>query len=415
MAHQGRCRVSSARRQDLRPVRAALVAWLTLTAAIVRAQDPCGGVRLGDGQVLLAKPQPPELLAGAAGQTCLHEIAKQLQGNRLIRAITVSYRSEDAQRMSGKALDVAKRVAAGLVAAGLPSSRVFAVAPPVQPGAPGALAIRYTERAPDSVLARLTKFAGTVHIGPSETTLTAAAPAMPLLPDDIVRTGKDSVAGLEFHDGSGVRLAPKTQIKLLQVQFGGDGQRVVKLEVQYGEIESAVRKAGASSRFDISSRIAVASVRGTELRFLADVGGRSQLETLIGAVALGSPNAPLPGGRAQSQLVKAGYGSRAHPDGTVEKPRPLPKTPQILAPLQGVLPASGALQFAAVPTAIEYRIELANDADFLVGARQYSTTQTAFPVPRPLAAGKWFFRVTARDAAGFSSASSKVYAFAGQP
>lgn len=407
--------MSRALQHSLRPLRLALLAWLTLSNALARAQDPCGGVRLGDGQVLFAKPPPPEALGSDSGRACRQEIATQLQANRLIRAITVSYRSDDAQRMNGQALALAKRLAAGLVAAGLPSSRVFAVAPPTQPGQPSSLAIRYTERAPDTVLARLTKFTGTVHIGPSEATVVPAAPAMPLLPDDIIRTGKDSVAGLEFHDGSGVRLAPQTQIKLLQMQFGEDGSRVVKLEVQHGEIESFVRKAGVISRFDISSRIAVASVRGTELRFLADPQGRSQLETLVGSVALGNSNTGGAGQRAPSYVVKAGFGSRVHTDGTVEKPRPLPKTPQILAPLQGVLPSSGALLFAAIPDAVEYRIELARDADFLTEPRQYSTTQTAFAVPQPLPAGKWFFRVTARDAAGFSSVSSKVYAFAVTP
>lgn len=373
------------------------------------AEDPCGGVKVQSGSVQIGQPLSADFISKDVGRRCLSAVAALLERNRLIRAVTVSYRAEDAARMDGSALQTARKVAEQLVRGGLPQNRVFAVAPALPSGQAPSLSIHYTERAPDSVVARIAKVSGPVSIGFSESGLRTAEPSMPLLVEDLLRTGPDGVAEVELRDGSGVRIKKESQVRFAQLDFGDSGERSVRIEVQRGQIEATVKKAAAGSSFDTSSRIAVASVRGTSFRFGNTADGKSQLETLTGQVALGHEKS------APTALIDAGFGSRVHPTGLVEKPTPLPPTPKVIAPLEGRLPKDEALTFSAVPSAVRYRVELARDPDFLLEA---SETEVDVPrlqlSPRP-PVGKWFWRVTAVSAAGFSSRTSPVYSFSVLP
>ena len=110
--------------------------------------------------------------------------------------------------------------------------------------------------------------------------------------------------------------------------------RLCRIRRALGSHRSAARtdrnhckKAAAGSSFDTSSRIAVASVRGTIFRFGNTTDGKSKLETLTGQVALG------PETHGNPMLVDAGFGSRVDQAGVVEKPTPLPQIPRVIAPL----------------------------------------------------------------------------------
>ncbi len=373
------------------------------------ADEPCGGIKIQGGMVVLGQPLNSDFIGKDAGRRCLSSVAALLVRNRLIRAVTVSYRADDAVRMDGTALSVARKVADLLVRAGLPQNRVFAVAPSVPSGQNASLTIHYTERAPDSVVARIAKLSGAVSIGFSETALRPAEPSMPILVEDLLRTGPEGVAEVELRDGSGIRIKKESQVRFVKLDFAESGERSVRIEVQRGQIEATVKKAAAGSSFDTSSRIAVASARGTSFRFGNTTDGKSKLETLTGQVALG------PETHGNPMLVDAGFGSRVDQAGVVEKPTPLPQIPRVIAPLVGTLPKDESLSFAAVPSAVFYRVELARDPDFLVEASETEVPQPRLHLsPRP-PVGKWFWRVSAVNAAGFASASSPVYSFSVLP
>jgi hypothetical protein len=381
--------------------------FLFFAAGRVCAEDACGTLKLQGGQVHTGKPISADFSGTPAGKQCLSDIAKELLRNRLVRAVTVAYRVPESQRQSVSTLAVAKSLAEVLITSGLPRNRVFAVAPHAEDNEPVSLVIRYTERAPDNVVARIAGLSGTVRLGADEANLRPAEPAMPLLADDLIQTGSDGLASIVLKDGSGLRLVHNTQIKMTQVSFSEGGDRSVHVEVLRGQIEADVRRAGQGSNFDASSRVAVASVRGTVFRFGGDPQGISRLETLQGHVGLGSAVNPA----TPKVEVPTGQGSRALPSGKVEPPQPLPAAPLVVAPLHGPLPESATLSWRSVPDATSYRVEVARDPDFLLAVSEYNTEQPAYVLQDRLPAGKWFWRVTTQSTAGFYGAPSKVYAF----
>jgi len=381
-----------------------------------QAGGSCGAISLQAGQIRTASPLTAEYVGSEAGKRCLVEIVAVVEKNRLVRAVTVSFRASDSERSDGKGLALARSVGDALVQAGLPRARVFAVSARAAAGEASGIVVRYTERAPDNVVARITGLQGTVRIGPDDKSLRPGELAMPILADDVIETSSDGQALLQLKDGSGIRLQRNTQIKMAKVAFADAnaaeaGQRSVRVDVLRGQIEADVRKAGAGSSFEASSRVAVASVRGTRLRFGQDEAGISRLETLTGLVLLGSATDPS----APPVAVAAGQGALVSSEGKVEAPQPLPVAPRVDRPLHGPLPADRELHYMAVPGAAQYRVELARDADFLDAAQERLSPTSSLVLREPLPAGKWFFRVSAKNAAGFFGPPSQVYAFDVRP
>jgi hypothetical protein len=185
------------------------------------------------------------------------------------------------------------------------------------------------------------------------------------------------------------------------------GDRQVKIEVLRGGIVADVRKAKETARFEASSRVAVASVRGTQFRFGVEDEGGAKLETIEGLVAVGSATDP----NVKPIEVPAGQGTTISKDGTPAPPHALPEAPKVVAPLKGPLGPDARLEWSAVEQAASYKVEVAKDADFVVELRTNTSSATSVSWPEPLSKGKWFWRVTATDSSGFSGAPSKVYAF----
>lgn len=371
------------------------------------AQAACGSLQVGLGQVRIGKTLSPEWLSTDDGKRCIGEISEQLKRNRLLRAVTVANHVADAQQTGGKPLSEARLVADALVAAGLPQGRVFAVAPRAGSSVGTGIVIRYTERAPENVVARIASLSGVVQLGADEGALRKAELLMPILIDELVDTGPDGQALIELKDGSGIRLARSTRVKMTRINVAESGERSISLSVLRGQIEAEVRTAAQGSSFEVSSRVAVASVRGTEFRLTAEPQGDSRLETLEGKVRLGSALSPS----TQAVDVAAGLGSHARQDGRVETPQPLPPPPTVISPKKGPLAEGAQLSFTVVPGATEYHIEVARDADLIIAAKRYVANANSYALPEQLAAGKWFWRVTAKSAAGFFGSPSKVYAF----
>lgn len=384
-----------------------LVLALCVRASDAAAQAACGSLQVELGQVRVGKSLSPEWLTTEEGKRCIGDIAEQLKRNRLLRAVTVANHVADAEQAGGKPLSQARLVADALVAGGLPRGRVFAVAPRADGAGATGIVIRYTERAPDNVVARITSLSGSVRIGADESALRRAELMMPILIDDLVDTGTDGQALIELKDGSGIRIGLDTRVKMTRMSVSESGERSIRLTVIRGQIEAEVHTAAQGSSFEVSSRVAVASVRGTNFRLAAEPQGDSRLETLEGRVGLGSTVSAS----SQAVEVSSGFGSHARQDGRVETPQRLPAPPTVNSPKKGPLPAGSQLSFSVVPGATEYHIEVARDADLIVAAKQYVTTATSYVLTEQLASGKWFWRVKAKSATGFLGRPSKVYAF----
>lgn len=379
---------------------------MTLPAPALAAADRCGGVKLEGGTVRLGKPLTEDWVKTAEGQGCLSDVVKEVERYRLVRAVTVAALVSDADRASGKGMASAKAIAAALVDAGLPKNRVFGLAPAPQRQDQLGISLRYVERAPEDVVARVASSGGSVFLGADEASLKPAEAGMPVLVNELVKTGPNARVTIHLKDGSGIEVKPESSIKMPVLQVTG-GERQVKIEVLSGGITADVRKATQQSRFEASSRVSVASVRGTQFRFGVEEDGVTRLETLEGLVAMTPSNDP----NAKPVEVPAGQGSTVSAEGKVSPPKPLPEAPRVVGPLKGALGADARLEWQPLGDAATYKIELARDADFLIEARTQSVNANTLSWPEQLAKGKWFWRVTGTNGDGFSGPSSKVYAF----
>ncbi len=389
---------------DVLVVGLAIVGLYSTPAA---AADRCGGIKLESGLIRLGKPLTEASVKTAEGKGCLEDVVKEIERARLVRAVTVAALVPDADRVNGKGIASAKAIAAALVEAGLPKNRVFGLAPAPQPTDVMGISLRYVERAPEEVVARIATSGGAVFIGGDENLLKPIEAGMPVLMNELVKTGPNSRTSIHLKDGSGIEVRPESLIKMAVLQITGPGERQVKIEVLGGGITANVTKASQLSKFEASTRVAVASVRGTQFRFGVAEGGGARLETLEGVVAVTPANDP----KAKPVEVTAGHGTQVTPEGKVSPPSTLPEAPVLSSPLKGALGAAARFQWKAVEGAAQYKLELARDADFLIEARSASVSEPSMSWAEPLAKGKWFWRVTALDANGFSGPSSKVYAF----
>jgi ferric-dicitrate binding protein FerR (iron transport regulator) len=384
---------------------------LVFASSASRASEPCGGVKLEAGRIQLGKPLTEAWVKTPDGKACLADVVKEIDRHRLVRAVTVAAIVSDADRAAGKGLPTAQAVAAALVEAGLPKNRVFGLAPAQgRTDAPGVW-LRYVERAPEDVVARVAASGGAAFLGLDEASLKSAEPGMPVLVNELVRTGPNARVTIHLKDGSGLEVKPESLVKMAVLSMGAGGERQVKIEVLAGGITADVKKATQGSRFEASSRVAVASVRGTQFRFGVEESGAARLETLSGVVAMGSATDP---GKVVD--VSAGQGATVSAAGEVSAPARLPEAPRVSSPLKGALNPDARLEWQAVAGAATYRVEVARDADFILEPKALVVAEPTVSWPEPLAAGKWFWRVTGIDAQGFSGPSSKVYAFtAGKP
>ncbi|MCB9730177.1 MAG: FecR domain-containing protein [Deltaproteobacteria bacterium] len=373
-------------------------------AALAAEPAPCGGVSLRDGRVVSGVPLTVERARELTLNGCMASIASTLLAEPGITSVTVAARAEDKARADGSALAAAQQVANALVLSGLPEHRVSAVAPLLRAGEAPGLYVTYAVRRRGRTVGTLVSSRGQVSAGAPGAERAAVAPGARLAEGDWVETGADAVAVIALEDGSRIRLGAGGELRLKSVLLSHQGLRRVRLVLTRGRIESIVRPAGARSQFEIMSGTAVAGVRGTTFRVAADpVEVTTRVETLEGLVGLEAASArvDLPGGS----------GSQVVGDQPPEPPRDLLQPPKVAAPLRGVVSSSKRLEWAPAAGAALYRVEVARDAAFVQEYSSVETRDTELGVGTVPAAGRWFWRVTAVDADGFSGFASKTYAF----
>ncbi len=145
----------------------------------------------------------------------------------------------------------------------------------------------------------------------------------------VISTQSDSILGIEFKDGSRVKIPPSSRVKILK--SAGE----VELQLVRGRIFSKVKKSEVSdkSHFKIRSQSAVMGVRGTE--FFASVDEQSHDLWMCvneGKVEISSE------GTAKPILVPAGLGVFAPTGKLITEPKPFAWTKKLnwnMDPSQG--------------------------------------------------------------------------------
>jgi len=125
---------------------------------------------------------------------------------------------------------------------------------------------------------------GTTERASSAGDFTAVAVGAPLSEGDRLRTGAASRLEVKLKDGSVLRLADRSELKLQSAQFGPREKKRFDAKLFAGRLWAAVTKlVGSDSSFEVETTNAVAGVRGT--RFAAAVeGGDTTVRVYDGAV-----------------------------------------------------------------------------------------------------------------------------------
>ncbi|MBL0694062.1 FecR domain-containing protein [Comamonas sp. JC664] len=367
------------------------------------APAPCGGLRFESGRMVFGRTLAPQ---GAETEACLQHVAQAVLARPAIRSVTVAAKLPDADRLDGRGLATAKRAAEVLVAAGVPRTRVSAVAPAAVEGEPAQLQLAYVERPAQPAVARVRAASGAVDAGATEAQLSARTVGDSLYPGELLRTGANAQAELALADGSVLRVVADSLVKVGTIELTASLQRKVQLELLRGTVETDAAPGGVGSIFEVRTRGAVAGVRGTKFRVSAQDDGTSRLETLEGKVALSAAQAEVE--------VAGGQGSRAKPGSPPEPPRPLLAAPALVGPRGGSFQAIPKVTWRPLEGASTYRVQLARTADFIADVQTFETAGAELAVPGPRQ-GKWFWRVLAVDGDGFVGFPSKIYTFDVQP
>lgn len=230
---------------------------------------------------------------------------------------------------------------------------------------------------------------------------TNLAPGAVIKPGSVIRTRADSSFTLAFPDGSTTLVGANAEVRLRRAaKVRAGGAQHVELELLDGELENRVESRNkAGGRFLIHTPSAVAAVRGTDFRAVANANA-TRIETLSGEVALGNK-------RGQVKLA-AGSGSRVERD-----QRPETVTRLLPAPDLSTLPARiERLPFdyplPPVEGAQAYRSQIAPAGGFSVILSDRSSVAAAAVGGGALPDGRYRIRVRAIDGRGIESGDAEA-------
>lgn len=211
--------------------------------------------------------------------------------------------------------------------------------------------------------------------------------------NSLVTTGKNGFLSLELPDASRISIPSNSQVlfaKLRMAKYTKSPRTEIRL--QQGRVESKVSPLAANKgRFEVTSPLAIAGVRGTHFRIgIMNTGIAS--EVLSGGVAVGKkekPNSLLLAAGQGNIIDQAGVGKAAEllPAPTLENGFQLQEKPTV------------QLMPAKMEQAHGYRVQIATDALAQNIIAEGRVVDTPYKVDG-LSDGNYFSRVTAFDAAG---------------
>lgn len=380
-----------------------LILALALLATPAQAADACGGIALGNGSITVGTPLPATAGLSAGTRACLTDLGQMLAARRAVRTVTVAVRLPDAERLEGNGITIAEAYTEVLAAAGVPRSRLSAVAPAAGPGEKGSVTIGFTERRAAQPVALAESVDGPVTAGPDARSMAALTGGTALPAATWIETKVGGRAAVGLADGSRIRIDERSKVLIGAVHLNDDLKRVVEIEVAAGHIETHAAPGGDGSSFDVRTRTGVAGVRGTEFRVRSSNEGM-ELETVGGLVALGPEG-------GDTVDVPKGMRSSIGADGVPATPTRMLTEPGDLAPVKGSIARDVELTWGKVSGANNYVVDIARDADFTLGARSIQAWRANLPLPADLEAGKWFWRVVPQDRKGHAGMPSRTYAF----
>ncbi len=245
-------------------------------------------------------------------------------------------------------------------------------------------------------------FRGNVTLMSGGGSRTATAGAL-IAEGDTIATGADAFVTIGLADGSRVSLPSQSRLRVAALHRVVLTDAVIRrFTLVEGQLETSVQPVGpARNRFEVSTPVSVAAVRGTVFRATFDpVAMRSGTGVVGGIVDVSGS-----GGRVE---VTAGRGVLADPagPGTV---MPLLAAPNLADPDRRQDERTLVFNLLPVDGATRYRAKLATDAGFVdvIGDAAAQTPQLGFS---DVGNGSYFVRITAISPAGLEGLP-RDYAF----
>jgi hypothetical protein len=102
---------------------------------------------------------------------------------------------------------------------------------------------------------------------------------------DVVKTGADSSGSITFFDGSVIDLNPDTQVEIRELVRGKTTS--IRLKQEIGETLSRVKKlVDPASRYEIETPVAIAAVRGSQMRVTVGPDGTTTVQNVEGKISV---------------------------------------------------------------------------------------------------------------------------------
>lgn len=187
------------------------------------------------------------------------------------------------------------------------------------------------------------------------------SPGYQIEPEDIIVSGKDGAATIEFSDGSILSVYPETSLKFNQLLQTLDGSVIkARLVVSHGRVDIDVSDDKLKGRrLEIESPSAITAVRGTVFR----VGVDNQTSDTVTEVLSGTVDVTNTENNAQI-AVASGLGSRTSTDQQSVPPLSLLEKP-VLDKSTNTDSQIGSLGWKKLDGASYYRVRVATDEEFI--------------------------------------------------
>jgi hypothetical protein len=246
--------------------------------------------------------------------------------------------------------------------------------------------------------ARVAAVSGLVSIS-SRNVRSRATPNAILHQGDLIETGPNASATLEFGDANRVTLLSESSLRLDNVSSYPEGAGVVETDLSHGRTESEIAASpGSKSRFHIKTPAGITSVRGTQLRVAVLDAVLSLTEVLSGTVTVQNAGREV--------AVQAGYGTIARKGEPPQAPVPLLSAPDISKMPKVIARVFAPVEFEPVAGAVAYRVQLAGSASFYPILFDKRLSEPKLPFPE-LPNARYVMRVRAIDAAGLEGYNSE--------
>lgn len=222
------------------------------------------------------------------------------------------------------------------------------------------------------------------------------APGTKIAPGDDIKTGRNGYVVIKLADGSTLNLQPGSDMNIEGVKKSplapaADAQFTLKT----GRVEANVAKrAPGGARFEVKTPIAVAAVRGTKFRVVADDANKAATSEVIeGEVQVNDT------GNLGQVAVLAGFGTRVTEGQAPLAPRALLPAPRLWTGMRLWVRRPIRLNFTRLPGALTYRVLVARKADFadVISETVIGTNEIVLP---ELPNGPYFIKVRGIDDLG---------------